>query len=283
MKTKVLATIALALFTLSSCNLGKAIKDITVKMKKEMQATHDYEKNVEKWGEIITTEVENPMPFSKVQINGNVNVVFTQDSVFSIKMYGNEKAVAAYKYWWAESEFVINTEEGVKFDRTQEYNAVTPDTPAITLYITAPFITDIVVYGASNIEISDGLSQDCCLNFQINGAGDIEMEHAKIGGIFTVNISGAGNIDFNDVVCDDNVITHIQGAGNIEADNLKCKDMDAEVNGAGNIELNVDCDNLKADINGAGDIKLRGQCKTLDPNHGGTQGDIDDKLLKVNG
>ncbi len=283
MKTKVLATIALALFTLSSCHFGEVIKDITVNMKKEMQATHDYEKNVEKWGEIVTTEVENPMPFTRVQINGNVNVVFTQDSVFSIKMYGNEKAVAAYKYWWGESQFVINTEEGVKFDRTQEYNSVTPDTPAITLYITAPFITDIEVYGASDIEISDGLSQESCLNFQINGAGDIEMEHAKIGGTFTVNINGAGNMECKDVVCDDDFITHIQGAGNIEVDNLKCKDVDAEVNGAGNIELDVDCDNVKADINGAGDIKLKGQCKTLDPNHGGTQGNIDTKELEVRG
>lgn len=281
MKIKTLAAIALTLLTLSSCRFGTAIKMISEKAQEEMRANHDYENMVEEWGEVIDVEIDSVMPFTGIQTNGNIDIVFTQDSTFSIRMHGNKKAVEEYKYWWSESTMVFNTKEGYTYDTTKDNVNIDKNTPAITIYVTAPELTDIMVYGASDIKINDGLKQDWGLNLIINGAGNIDMEHADLGGMLTINIDGAGNIDLDDITCADNALIHIQGAGNIEVDNIKCKDIDTEVNGAGNIDLNVDCDNLKADINGVGNIDLKGVCNTLDSNFGGTMGNIDTDKLKV--
>lgn len=281
MKIKTLAAIALTLLTLSSCRFGTAIKMISEKAQEEMRANHDYENKVKEWGEVIDVEIDSVMPFTGIQTNGNIDIVFTQDSVFSIRMHGNKKAVEEYKYWWSESKMVFNTKEGFTYDTTKDNVNVDKNTPAITIYVTAPEIIYLEVYGSSDIKINDGLKQDYTFSIQINGAGNIDMEHAELGGIFTINIDGAGNIDLDDIVCADDAIMHIQGAGNIEVDNIKCKNIDTEVNGAGNIDLEVDCDNLKADINGVGNIELKGVCNTLDSNFGGTMGNIDTDGLKV--
>lgn len=283
MKTKTLALIAIAMLTFCSCNLGGAIKMITEKARQEMRENHDYENKVAEWGEVIDLEIDSVMPFTVIQTNGNIDIVFTQDSTFSIRMHGNKKAVEEYKYWWSESKIIFNTKKGYTYDATKEDVNIDKNTPAITIYVTAPDLISVEAYGASDIKINDGLKQDWALAININGAGNIDMEHADLGGILTININGAGNIDLDDITCADDAIMHIQGAGNIEADKLKCKNVDTEVNGAGNIEMDVDCDNLKADINGVGNIELKGQCKTLDSNHGGTQGNIDSEKLKVNG
>lgn len=268
MRTKTLAVIAIALLTLSSCRWGSAIKMISEEVRQAMTENHDYENKVAEWGEVMDLEVEEPQPFSQIQLNGNINIVFTQDSTFSVKMHGNKKAVEAYKYWWSEDKIVFNTQEGYTYDATKNNLNIDKNTPAITLYVTAPELSAIEIYGASNIEVNDGLKQNCALNIHVNGASNVDVGKVKIGGSLTINISGGGNITVAGTQCSADAIMHIQGAGNIEG-NIKCADLDAEIDGAGNVTLDVHGDNVTATCNGVGEINITGEHKSLKQTNNG--------------
>ena len=103
--------------------------------------------------------------------------------------------------------------------------------------ITLPKFTGLEVNGAVDADITGVDSEN--LKFEINGAGNIEIE----------GTCGTLDIDLN-------------GAGNFEGEDLKCEEVNVEINGAGNVEV-YGSQSADLEINGMGNIDLYGNPKHI--------------------
>ena len=96
--------------------------------------------------------------------------------------------------------------------------------------ITMPKFTGLNVNGAVDADITGVESEN--IKFEINGAGNIEIEGTCVN--LSIDLNGAGNFEGEDLKCED-VNVEINGAGNVEAYGSKSADL--EINGIGNIDL----------------------------------------------
>lgn len=270
---KALFIATLAALSLSSCNFSSKIKDMTSLAKEEMKAQHEY-RDSEKWGKVVEKDI-NITDFSSIQIGGAVDIVFTQGDSCSVRALGNEKAIENYQFFLNNDELVVNL-EGFSWEKGNKN--ITQDTPAITVFITAPSLNGITLYGAGDISVADSLSQTENLSIDVYGAGDINLKSVSINNL-TINISGAGDVSIKDATCLGNAKFSVQGAGDIDS-KVKCANAAVSVKGAGDVDLDVECNELTAECLGAGDIKLKGECNVLRKKEGPIGG-IDSRKLEV--
>ena len=180
-------------------------------MDKAMQAVmesafnHDYQDS-EKWGKVVTVDIPT-LGFSEIELSGAVRVEYTQDSTYSVQIYGNEKAIEAYSITSEDNELEASLKEVT--------GSVNKNTPAITLRITAPFITEIQAMGASEVIFKDSIAQDKELDLSISGAGKVNLGTLKTKDL-DMTISGAGEVQMNSVSCKDDVEITMNGAANID-------------------------------------------------------------------
>ena len=203
-------------------------------MDKAMQAmmesvsNHDYQDS-EKWGKVVTIDIPT-VGFNEIDLSGAVRLEYKQDSTYSVQVYGNEKAIEAYTITSEDDELVASLKEGT--------GNVNRNTPAITLRITAPFITEIQAMGASDIILKDSISQDKELDINIGGAGNVKMDNLCLTENLEVITTGAANLD-----------------GNVECHKLKLK-----MSGAGNGNLDIHSKQARLTLSGAVNVTVSGEC-----------------------
>ena len=241
--------IAVTALSMTSCEefTKKALK-VAMEKAKENVASFEYVDS-EKWGKVVSREVEVGT-ITSVTTLGATQVVFTQDSASTLRLYGNEKAIDAYEVKVDNGELLVRMKNGK--------TSVNHDTPRMTLYVSGPYLDDLTLEGACDVELEGCLVQKQPLSVNISGVGEFEADSIRCES-FEIRISGAGDADLDKLVCDGDVRIDVQGAGDIEGD-VDCNDLKLGVSGAGNVSLNVKCEYLRSSVQGAGNIKLSGEC-----------------------
>ena len=180
----------------------------------------DYEKeDTAKWGSVIDRDLDLPI-FSAIDAKGAVRIVFVQDSIYSVRAHGNEKCIANYKFVVKKDE--LNVEP-------KDFNgSVNNRTPSITLFITAPNLTEIEFAGAGKLEIPDAVTAES----------------------LSLEMSGAGKCDLAKVTTTDDIEIEVNGAGDVNA-NVFCQELSVELNGAANAVFSGECKNYTCENNGA--------------------------------
>ena len=194
----------------------------------ESVSNHDYQDS-EKWGKVVTVDLPT-LAFQEVELSGAIRLEYTQDSTYSVQVYGNEKAIEAYTITSEDEELVASLKEGT--------GTINKNTPAITLRITAPFITEIQASGASDIILKDSISQDKELDINIGGAGNVKMD----------NLSLTENLE---------VIT--TGAANLEG-RVECRKLKLKMSGAGSGNLDINSKQARLTLSGAVNVTVKGEC-----------------------
>ena len=194
----------------------------------ESVSNHDYQDS-EKWGKVVTLDIPT-LDFQEVELSGAIRLEYKQDSIYSVQVYGNEKAIEAYTITSEDEELVASLKEGT--------GTINKNTPAITLRITAPFITEIQASGASNIILKDSISQDKELDINIGGAGNVKMDNLCLTENLEVITTGAANLE-----------------GRVECRKLKLK-----MSGAGNAQLDIHCKQARLSLSGAVNVAVSGEC-----------------------
>lgn len=223
-------------------------------MDKAMQAmmesvsNHDYQDS-EKWGKVVTVDLPT-LAFHEVELSGAIRLEYTQDSTYFVQVYGNEKAIEAYTITSEDDELVASLKEGT--------GNVNRNTPAITLRITAPFITEIQAMGASDIILKDSISQDKELDINISGAGKVNLGTLKTKDL-DMTISGAGEVQMNSVSCKDDVEITMNGAANIDG-KIECRKLKLKMSGAGNGKLDIHSQQARVAASGAANVTISGEC-----------------------
>lgn len=194
----------------------------------ESVSNHDYQDS-EKWGKVVAIDIPT-VGFNEIDLSGAVRLEYKQDSIYSVQVYGNEKAIEAYTITSEDDELVASLKEGT--------GSINKNTPAITLRITAPFITEIQASGASDIILKDSISQDKELDINIGGAGNVKMDNLCLTENLEVITTGAANL-----------------VGRVECRKLKLK-----MSGAGSGNLDINSKQARLTLSGAVNVTVSGEC-----------------------
>ena len=194
----------------------------------ESVSNHDY-LDSEKWGKVVTVDIPT-VGFNEIDLSGAVRLEYKQDSIYSVQVYGNEKAIEAYTITSEDEELVASLKEGT--------GTINKNTPAITLRITAPFITEIQASGATDIILKDSISQDKELDINIGGAGNVKMDNLCLTENLEVITTGAANLE-----------------GRVECRKLKLK-----MSGAGSGNLDIHSMQARLTLSGAVNVTVKGEC-----------------------
>ena len=76
----------------------------------ESVSNHDYQDS-EKWGKVVTIDIPT-VGFNEIDLSGAVRLEYKQDSIYSVQVYGNEKAIEAYTITSEDNELVASLKEG---------------------------------------------------------------------------------------------------------------------------------------------------------------------------
>ena len=223
-------------------------------MDKAMQAVmesafnHDYQDS-EKWGKVVTIDLPT-LGFNEIELSGAVRLEYTQDSTYSVQVYGNEKAIEAYSITSEDDELEASLKEGT--------GSVNQNTPAITLRVTAPFLTEIKGMGASEVVFVGDVAQDKELDINIGGAGRVNIGLLKTKEL-DMTISGAGEVNLADLICTEDVEINMNGAANM-CSRAECRKLKVKMGGAGEGNLDIHCQQARVTASGAANITLSGEC-----------------------
>ena len=225
-----LCNIISAIIIASSACLVSCDKMVEKGMQAMMESVsnHDYQDS-EKWGKVVTIDILT-VGFNEIDLSGAVRLEYKQDSIYSVQVYGNEKAIEAYTITSEDDELVASLKEGT--------GSINKNTPAITLRITAPFITEIQASGATDIILKDIISQDKELDINIGGAGNVKMDNLCLTENLEVITTGAANL-----------------VGRVECRKLKLK-----MSGAGSGNLDINSKQARLTLSGAVNVTVSGEC-----------------------
>ena len=263
------ACCAFLLATLTSCE-KMAMKGMQMIMERAKQevAIFDYTDS-EELGPVVTRDIPVET-ISAISSMGAVKVHFVQDSVSTLRIEGNEKSLDAYN---------INVERGEVNVRTKDgKTSVNKETPKMTLYVTAPSLSEVYIEGVADVELDGNVEQREALTVNISGVGEFEADSLTCESL-SLQVSGTGEVDIDQLNCEGNVEMEVRGAGNIDA-KVNCTDLTLRISGAGNAVLDVYCEYLRAYVNGAGNLTLRGECYKLLCNSGKSS-NVDTEELEV--
>lgn len=96
---------------------------------------------------------------------------------------------------------------------------------------------------------------------EIEGSGSVKVNGSFREPEINAVISGSGDIFLNTTDTIGTLKSVINGSGTIEAFNVVCNTVNAEINGSGDINVNV-LNSLKATIAGSGNVTYKGYPKT---------------------
>ena len=230
---------------LVSCN---QMMDKAMQAMMESAFNHDYQDS-EKWGKVVTHDLP-VVAFHEVELSGAVRLEYTQDSIYSLQVYGNEKAIEAYSISSEDAELDASLKDGT--------SSVNKNTPSITLRITAPFLTEIKAMGASDVVFMDSVAQDKELDINISGAGKVNLGTLKANEL-DMTISGAGEVRMDELCCTEDVEVNLSGAANIYG-KIECRKLKFKMAGAGDGTLNIHCQQARISVSGAANVTLGGEC-----------------------
>ena len=201
----------------------------------------DYEKeDTARWGSVVDKDLDLPL-FSAIDAKGAVRIVFVQDSTCSVRARGNEKCIANYK-------FTVRKDE-LKVEPKDFSGSVNNRTPSVTLFVTAPNLTDIEFAGAGKLEIPDAAELPGSLNIELEGAGDVSIGDLTAESL-TLEMSGAGKCNLAKVTTTGDIEIEVNGAGDVNA-NVFCQELSVELNGAANAVFSGKCKNYTCENSGA--------------------------------
>ncbi len=190
-------------------------------------------------GPVVTEQIE----IEDIQA---VNMAISAD-VYIIK--GEEQFIEIE----AQQNIIDNIEKKVKNGKWDiEFDKSVNKHEPINIYISVPYIDNIVLSGSGEIYSEDIFDSDK-IELEISGSGDIEISANTL--ITNILISGSGNVYLSGQTNVQDIL--ISGSGNYEAYNYLSTDCDINISGSGNCKVNVS-EHLNVDISGSGNVYYKG-------------------------
>jgi hypothetical protein len=185
---------------------------------------------------------------TKLKSEGSFDVTIAEAPDFKVVAEGDQNIVDALYITQENGECSISFKPGCYSNYTLSVKVYMPKTETIELN------------GSGNMAIENFSSQEK-MSLILDGSGDIEVDKMEHLNELKLDIEGSGEIRILSNMEIANTITAtINGSGDIKAERLKTKNAKLDINGSGNIEMQVS-ENANVTISGSGDIWIMGNPK----------------------
>lgn len=227
--------------------------------------------------------------FSKVELYGSPDVKFVQGKTAPMRIVGPKMLV---------DDVVVEQNGETLIIKQKSSQGNWGHKAHLTIYISSPDLTSIMVKGAGEFDVSGKLDTDH-LDVTLIGSGDVDLENviaddAKLRlvgsgdikaktidvNIAAMELQGSGDMEIEQLKTNNANVT-LKGSGDIKANLLKVKQTDVSLLGSGDVDIQFnDCASANCVLKGSGDIKLKGSLRSLSQNKSGS-GDIHTDQLVV--
>ncbi|WP_341843001.1 head GIN domain-containing protein [Chitinophaga caseinilytica] len=192
----------------------------------------------------VATETRNVKPFSRLEVEGSMDVYITKGSGGSATLEAEDNILPLIEL----------IEDGDKLRIKFRNNVNIRTHKDVKVELATDQLTDVELAGSGDIKIGSHFTADRPVRLSIAGSGD--MEAAFSAPEIRLSIAGAGDIDLKGETRDMSV--DIAGSGNCNAFDLMAETAEVNIAGSGNIKLHASR-TLKASILGSGDIYYKGE------------------------
>ena len=214
----------------------------------------------------LMQETREAKGFEQVVLSVPARLILTQGESESLEISAEDNLLPYIHSKVVNGILTISVEPGTTNIRPTE---------EILIHLSVKQISAVIVNGSGKIE--SGTVNADRLIFQINGSGEIEIEEIKTG-LLNANINGTGEMSFASIAAKTTSLSidgsgkylvsgqsndakiSINGSGKIQAENLECEQVQASINGAGNISIWAS-EQITASVTGSGNITYHGQAK----------------------
>lgn len=213
----------------------------------------------------------NPGYFSRIMMDTPYEVIFSQKDSVSVRVEGLKDNLSKVK---------ISCSDGILTIRNKSFgnNMFSNDGSSVSIYISSPDLTDIILRGAGDFNVVSDIDTDT-LNICLQGAGDIGFGNI-VCDVLRAELNGSGDIGAERVKCVSAVL-RLMGAGEMDFGLQNVDYTDVKLIGTGDIDIDFDhCRFAKCSLWGIGDMTLSGTLSRLDKEKRGT-GRISDNGLNM--
>lgn len=186
------------------------------------------------------TELRTVPAYQSVYVEGSIDVFITHDTSYDVKVEAGENLMDYIETDVVNQELII-----------RQSNSNVVNTKAIKVYLNADNLTRIETHGSGNLNTDKLTTSTFELHKEGSGNADV---HINADTVITVT-SGSGNCEYLG-----NVTYHqysVDGSGNLSARYLYTVYSDISIEGSGNATVYV-TNNLDALIEGSGNIYYYG-------------------------
>jgi len=204
-------------------------------------------KTVEGNGKAVS-DTRQVSPFNSITSKCAVQVIITNGNAAPIRIEAEENLLSVIRTNVEDSTLVISTTENIK-----------PTKPFV-VYVSSPTFRRLTMEGTGSMTSTNTLTSNV-LTLDIAGAGTMKLS-LDVDTLLT-DLAGAG-----DFILAGRSVTHIadlNGSGDLTAKDLITQRTAIDIAGTGDAEINV-ADELEATIEGTGDIHYSGNPKKIRQN-----------------
>jgi len=186
----------------------------------------------------LTTDLRDINEFRKIDVSGNFDVEINAGQKLSLKIIAEENLLKYIKTKVKRNTLYISTKENLR------------PRDDLKIIISVPQLEAIECSGVNDI-IANCIDTEE-FDIDLSGAGSIEIEGKT--GLLKIDVSGAADLSAKHFITND-IKIDVSGAANAEI--YANSSVDAEVSGAGYIELYGDAVDVNMDISGAGSLERK--------------------------
>jgi len=193
-------------------------------------------------------ELRNVEAFTKLKLEGSLDIILTQDNKTEVKVEGDAESV---------KHVVTEVKNGTLYVHPEEdYHG----NISAKVYVHAPSIEAVKINGSGDVTATNTItSSDLALAVQ--GSGDIKMD-VKVTNLAAA-IQGSGDISLTGSAGTGTV--SLNGSGDLRAKGLNAKNMSVTTTGSADCTINVS-DALTVAVAGSGDVRYTGNVKNVTTN-----------------
>ena len=192
-------------------------------------------------GETVT-QTRDIAGFSANRLSCSADVIYTQDSIYSVKVSGQANILDVLTTSVNEGELKVDFERDVW------------DSKNVRVELRGPRMYSMVISGSGNIN-SPAVMITEDLDLKVSGSGNISLLGLESGNV-AATVSGSGNIEIAGGTSQTSSYV-ISGSGNISAEFFECRSNTTKVSGSGNVRVYA-TETLDVTISGSGDVRYRG-------------------------
>jgi hypothetical protein len=199
------------------------------------------------------TENRKVEAFSKLRVNGSMDVTFTQSDVSSVTVKADDNIIELIETEVKDGELVIGFKP----------NVGSVNNTHIEVLVSAKLMEELGVHGSGSITTTNKITPPNELKITVVGSGDIDV--TVNAPVVRTKVTGSGTVDVKGECANHEIA--LSGSGDVNAADLLGEKASIELNGSGNVNVFADVQ-LTVSVNGSGDVRYKGKCSVNSTKNG---------------